>query len=135
MISNENILKAIKLTSEILENIPEPEKSLSFPIILTKILNETHLRSPESEKKSHKEIEVEGNVENFSGLVGGMKLLLSEGFFRTGKTQNEIFLELKRQGYHYPSTSLPITLSRGFMHKGIITRFLEDGKWRYVEKK
>lgn len=136
MVQKSDILKALESTKKILAEVPEPEKSLSFPVILAKLLQdvpsvvgeEKNIKIPKTNKEGEKEI--------FSGLTGGIRLLLSEGFFKIEKTQGEIFAELKRQGYHYPATSLPMILLRSFIQKRVITRYPgNDGKWRYIERK
>ncbi len=127
------VTDAVKRTIELLEGIPESERSMSFPVVLSKIL-EAGDKKPDRASEVMMKTEA-ATEENFSGLTGGIRLLVREGFFKEGKTQNDIFEELKRQGYHSPKTSLPITL-KGFMQKRILTRFKGDDKqYRYVEKK
>lgn len=121
------IIESVASIKEILKDISEPEYSLSFSVVLLKLLEEN------TKEKKRVEVQNDGE-ENFSGLTGGIKLLVKEGFFKEGKTQGEIFGELKRQGYHYPKTSLPITL-KGFIQKRILTRLGENGQYQYIERK
>lgn len=82
-----------------------------------------------------KEIKKEGK-KSYSGLTGGIKLLINENFLGTPKSVKEIFDELKRQGYHYPKKSVFKLLSIDFMkNKRIITRIRENNKWMYVIRK
>lgn len=132
MLDKKKIAEALKETAEILKGIPEPDRSLSFPIILSKTLEGS--AREEAARVAPNTITEEGEA-SFSGLRGGMRLLVQEGFFKEGRTQGEIFEELKRQGYHYPKTSLPAAL-QAFLSKRILTRVAgDDSQWRYVDRK
>jgi hypothetical protein len=127
MLEKSKIIEVINEVKEMLNGVEEPEYSLSFPVIFSKLLEGLAV------KTAAIKIQNEGE-ENFSGLAGGIKLLIKEGFFKEGKSQGEIFEELKRQSYHYPKTSLPITL-KGFIQKRILNRLGESGQYRYIERK
>lgn len=121
----DNIEKVIKLLS----GVPEPERSLSFPVILSKVLSEQEFKHQETLGKRGKE-----ETDDHKGLQGGIRRILSEGFFKEGRMLNEISEELKRQGYYYPLTSLPSSLL-SFIKKRILTRYKgKDKKWFYVER-
>ena len=137
MVNKSDFLKALKSAKDILAETPEPERSLGFPIILAKLLQDIPSINAEEERNIKIPKTSKGDEgENFSGLTGGIRLLMSEGFFKTEKKQNEIFTELKRQGYHYPTTSLPMILLRSFIQKRVLTRYPgKDGRWRYIERK
>jgi hypothetical protein len=129
MDKKEKILEAINEVREILKNVPEPDKSLSFPVILKKVIDSSSLEQDPTLETTKKTIE----PDDFSGLTGGIKLLFKEGFFGQERTQGDIYQELRRQGYHYPATSLTIALLR---QRKIITRILGiDKRWRYIERK
>ncbi len=73
---------------------------------------------------------------DYSGLVGGIRLITDEGFLIQPKSVKEIHTELKRLGYHYPTKSLSKILSVNFMKSWqILTRLEEDKVWKYVIKK
>jgi len=138
MIKKSRVIKAIKITEEILKDVNEPEKSLSFPVVLGSLLRE-FIPPTEAEKGGDSGAKMESSndkkEESYSRLSGGIRLLLSEGFLKEGKAQGEIFTELKRQGYNYPKTSLPRILGI-FVQKRIITRYPgEGGQYRYFERK
>ena len=76
------------------------------------------------------------NKKNYSGLAGGIRMLIDETFLNQPRTVNEIWSELKRQGYHYPKQSASKLLSINFMKaQRILTRTKEDKKWKYVVRK
>ena len=85
-------------------------------------------------KKEFNKIEKSPN--NYNGLVGGIRLLISEKFLNQPKSLGEISEELKRQGYHYSVKSISKALLVDFMKKmKLITRLKENKAWRYVIKK
>jgi hypothetical protein len=132
MLDKITVMNAIEETREILKNMPEPDRSLSFSIVLSKALE---AGGQTVVAKIVASTTTEDGEVSFSGLRGGMRLLVQEGFFKEGRTQGEIFEELKRQGYHYPKTSLPAAL-QAFLSKRTLTRVAgDDSQWRYVERK
>lgn len=77
-----------------------------------------------------------GANNNHSGLNGGIRLILEQGFLNQPKSLNEISVELKRLGYHYSVKSLSKALLIDFMKKWqMITRFEESKVWKYVVRK
>lgn len=73
---------------------------------------------------------------NYGGLAGGIRLLIDEDFLNQPKTVNEIWIELKRQGYHRPQGSVSKLLSVNFMkNQRLLTRIKENKKWKYVIRK
>ncbi|MFH1774528.1 MAG: hypothetical protein ABH874_06180 [Methanobacteriota archaeon] len=73
---------------------------------------------------------------DYTGLSGGIRLLIDNGFLNTPKSVNEIQNELTREGYHYPSKSTDKLLSVNFMQKKkILTRVKEGNGWKYVVRK
>ncbi len=73
---------------------------------------------------------------NYSGLSGGMRLLIDNGFFATPHEYREVNEELKREGYHYPLPSISKTLSVDFSNKQkVLTRIKEGTIWKYVKRK
>jgi hypothetical protein len=73
---------------------------------------------------------------DFRGLVGGIRFLISRNFLSTPKTVNEILDELKKEGYHYPYDSVNKIVSVNLMQKQkILTRVKEDNVWKYVLRK
>lgn len=89
------------------------------------------------EDKQSKGIEIKDNKkENFSGLAGGIRLLIKNGFFNNPKEVKEVKEELKREGYHYTDTGITSTLTETFhKNKKILNRFNENKRWKYVIRK
>jgi hypothetical protein len=81
-----------------------------------------------------------GNVtekkEDFSGLAGGIRLLIKNGFFNTPRDTKEIKEELKREGYYHSDAGITSTLTETFhKNKKILTRIEENKRWKYVIRK
>lgn len=131
----QDIKKAVSKAKSILSDIPEPERSLSFPVVLSFLLNSSPSANHKPVEERHLEKESKDSEESFEGLTGGMRRLYRDGFFKENRSQAEIYTELQRQGYHYPKSSLPFTLI-SFIQKRILNRMKgADGNWRYVERK
>ena len=130
------IKEAIAKAKALLSDLSEPEKAMSFPVVLAHILSQGRTVMPtRTTNSSDAPTAKVDDGENFTGLSGGMRLLLSEGFFKEGRSQGDISAELTRQGYHYPKSSLPAVLL-GLIQKRAITRIKgSDGNWRYIERK
>ncbi len=72
----------------------------------------------------------------YSGLAGGIQLLIDNKFLNNPKDVPTIVSELKRETYHYPTESVRTSLSRDFTKKQrILTRILENNKYKYVIRK
>lgn len=92
----------------------------------------SHLESIVLRKKPGKVVE----TQKYSGLVGGIQLLIDNSFFDTTRNVPEIVAELKRETYNYPIESIRTSLSRNFTKKQrILTRIQEDKKYKYVLRK
>lgn len=74
--------------------------------------------------------------DDFSGLNGGIRLLINNDFFSKSKTLKEIINELQRESYHYGKGAIANALSINFTKKQkILTRFKEDKIYKYVIRK
>ena len=73
--------------------------------------------------------------ESFSGVVGGIRLLIKNEFLNTPKSVKEIVSELHNRGYYGKPTSIEKLLRVDFMNKKILTRIKGDQKWLYVIRK
>ena len=72
----------------------------------------------------------------YSGLAGGIQLLLDNNFLDVPKDVPTIVSELKREAFHYPTESVRAALSRDFTKKKrILTRVQENNKYKYVKRK
>ena len=133
MTNKDKVQAAISETKTLLKDVDQPERSLSFPVVLSFLLNGP---SSTARSVSGKLIpEEETGEKSFEGLSGGMRLLIQENFFKEGRSQGEVFVELKRRGYHYPKSSIPPTLIN-LIQKRVLNRDKgQDGAWRYVERK
>jgi hypothetical protein len=57
-------------------------------------------------------------------------LLWSQGFFKAGRTFEEIKKELSRQGYHFPDNRLSTALARA----NYLTKLGKRGSYRFIQK-
>ena len=74
--------------------------------------------------------------EDFSGLAGGIRLLIKSSFLNSPKGFKEIKEELKREGYHYSDAGIISTLTETFIkNKKTLTRIKENKLWKYVIRK
>ena len=74
--------------------------------------------------------------DNFTGLSGGIRFLIKNGFFNEPKTLKEVIEELKREGYHRSMSGVASTLSVTFTaNQKILTRIKEGTNWKYVIRK
>lgn len=78
---------------------------------------------------------VSAGNKNYTGLKGGIQLLINENFFSIQKSRDEIHKELARQGYHPAKSAMQTALNRDFMKKKrILTRIRDGNVWKYVIK-
>jgi len=75
-------------------------------------------------------------VSDYSGLRGGIRLLINNSFFSNPKSLNEIMEELQRENYHYGIAVVAEALSVSFTKKQkVLTRFKEGKIFKYVIRK
>ena len=73
---------------------------------------------------------------SYTGLAGGLRLLLDNGFFNEPKTVDAIIEELNREGYYNTPAGVSSTLSMTFVKsQKTLTRLKEGRKWAYVKRK
>lgn len=77
--------------------------------------------------------------ELFSGLSGGIRLLLREGFFREQKTLSKVVERLHQEGFNYPGKAVSVALLRS-VRKRFLVRLPSETKqgkekWVYAERK
>ncbi len=63
-----------------------------------------------------------------------LKTLWRDGFFTQAKDLSQISGGLAAQGYHFPISSLSVTLMRAVRPGGFLSRIKESGKWKYIQK-
>ncbi len=73
---------------------------------------------------------------NYSGLKGGITLLMDDHFFDTPKSLDETIKQLAVKGYHHQNGAVQAALARDFMKKKrMLTRIMEESKYKYVIRK
>ncbi|GEM_PF-2741684 len=85
----------------------------------------------------HPQIRIKTKTQNtYSGLNGGIQMLLDEGFFETPKALGEIREKLGEKVYHYGKGSISKALSVYFMKRDQkLTRIKEGKAWKYAQRK
>lgn len=90
------------------------------------------LERTDSKKKGKKMDE----FKKYEGLMGGIRFLIDKDFLNVPRSVDEIFGELKKEGYHYPKKSVSKILSVDFFKKEkTLTRIKGDGVWKYAVRK
>ncbi len=72
---------------------------------------------------------------DFKGATGGLRLLVSKGFFDRKRFFSEIETELQRQGYHYSKQAVQTPLNRLSKSGGLLVGLKEKGKKVYAKRK
>ncbi len=76
------------------------------------------------------------NANKYMGLIGGLNLLIENGFFKKPKLVTEVQDELQKEGYYHSIQSTDTRLRRDMVNrKKILTRIQVDGIWQYVIRK
>ena len=97
---------------------------------------EKRLRKLEEAIFTYKLPEKKKGSQYYKGATGGIRLLIDDGFFKTPKSVKEIILELKREGYHYPDTSIFKILSVDFTNREKTLNRIREGRiFKYVIRK
>ncbi len=74
--------------------------------------------------------------DKYKGLIGGLTLLIDNGFFKKPVLVNEVQDELKKEGYFSLIQSTDTLLRRSFVkRRKALTRLKVDGVWQYVIRK
>lgn len=77
-----------------------------------------------------------GNRKNMSGAIGGLRILIDEGYFGNSKQLPEIIERLKQEGRHYSNATISMGLLN-LVRERILIRFHDKGdkKWKYIIRK
>ncbi len=73
--------------------------------------------------------------ENFSGATGGIRLLISQGFFKIKRTLSDIRRELAKNDYHYSIQAAQTALNRLSKPGSSLVALKGLGKKVYVKRK
>jgi hypothetical protein len=74
-------------------------------------------------------------TDDFTGATGGIRLLLSKGFFKTKRLFPEVTSELKAEGYLYSKQAFQAALTRLSSRPGPLATLRENGNKVYAERK
>jgi hypothetical protein len=73
--------------------------------------------------------------EEFVGPTGGIRLLISKGFFKTKRGLGEVKIKLAEESYHYSLQAVQNALNRLSGAGGPLVAFKENSKKVYAERK
>jgi hypothetical protein len=73
--------------------------------------------------------------DEFKGATGGLRLLLSKGFFDRRRQFSEIETELNKRGYHYSKQAIQTPLNRMSRQGGPLVGLREQGHKVYAKRK
>jgi hypothetical protein len=74
-------------------------------------------------------------IDNFKGATGGLRLLISKGFFDRRRKFSEIETELIKQGYHYSKQAIQTPLNRLSLQTGPLVGLREQGHKVYAKRR
>ena len=75
------------------------------------------------------------SAENFDGATGGVRFLISEGFFNSRRLFSEVEKAMQDNGYHYSRQAIQMPLTRLSAVGGPLVALQEKGKNVYVKRK
>jgi hypothetical protein len=78
---------------------------------------------------------IKSSTDAFKGATGGLRLLLSNGFFDQRRRFSEIEKELNSQGYHYSKQAIQTPLNRLSLQSGPLVGLKEKGHKVYAKRK
>ena len=73
--------------------------------------------------------------EELKGPAGGVRLLISRGFFRSKKFVKETREALKQNGYHYGVAQIQTAMNRLSKRNGPLVASKESGNKSYVDRR
>jgi hypothetical protein len=73
--------------------------------------------------------------DDFKGATGGLRFLLSKGFFDRRRQFSDIEKELNNHGYHYSKQAIQTPLNRLSSQRGPLVGLKEKGHKVYVRRK
>lgn len=109
-----------------------------MPVDIIKTLKDLQFRVERLEdaifaKRQKSSSKVEGS--EFKGATGGLRLLVSKGFFDRKRTFREINEALASHDYHYSKQAVQTPLNNLSKSGGILVSFRQGGKKVYAKRK
>lgn len=72
---------------------------------------------------------------DFKGATGGLRFLISKGFFDQKRVFSQIEMELEKRGYHYSKQAIQTPLNNLSKKGGPLVGFKMKGKKAYAKRK
>lgn len=74
-------------------------------------------------------------AKGFGGATGGVRLLISQNFFKSKRGLADVRTALKKNDYHYVNAVIQTALNRQSTRTSPLATFREGGKKMYVNRK
>lgn len=98
--------------------------------------HEERLNKLEGSNAKSEKSKINSTNNNYSGLAGGIRMIIDNGFLKDPKSVNEIIAELKREGYHHSVAPVSKMLSVNFTKNQKRLNRIKEGKiYKYVVRK
>jgi hypothetical protein len=75
------------------------------------------------------------DLDDFSGAIGGIRLLVSKGFFKQRRSMGEVIQALSDEGYLYSKQAFQIAVTRLSKTGGPLTAVKQGKKKTYADRK
>jgi hypothetical protein len=85
--------------------------------------------------KGKPKVAAPAKAEAFDGAVGGVRFLISKGFFKSRRTFAEVEKAMQANGYHYSKQAVQMPLGRLSNVGGPLVALKNKGKNVYVQRK
>jgi len=114
-----------------------PQEIIKDIKMLLNELSSVFGESTESIKKSFFKPSIKSS-KKYSGVAGGIEMLIDDNFFQGPKALSEVVSRLKQEGYNYRGSVIAMALLRAVRNRSL-TRLESHNKgkekWAYAERK
>ncbi len=111
------------------------KQSSQYEDLVTRIEALEHAVFGARAKSSAKRTPRAPSADGFKGATGGLRLLITKGFFDRRRKFSEIEGELNKQGYHYSKQAIQTPLNCLSKQSGPLVGLKEQGHKVYAKRK
>ncbi len=112
-----------------LKNIVDKLNNIEKRIEKLEIFADSNKESPSPQEK------IDKKTQEYKGATGGIRLLISKGFFDKRKSFGEIKAALAEANYHYSNQAVQTPLNKLSKAGGPLVGFKEGGRKVYAKRK
>ena len=114
-----------------MEDIKKLKKIIiDHEVRISKLENQINSKTVKSKSEKTKK-----DKSHYSGIVGGIQLLIDNGFLNNPKSSKEIHREMNKKRYFKSLQSVDGSVRKKFVKKKILERIKDDKIWKYVIRK